>query len=106
MRTLVGDRSGKEGRVFSELAETILRQRSGDGVIPQVIEKAHENMESADTDCYGNLDRYLTKTSARHGFQNHIWAVDLNWFYTTWTEDLDSLRDKVWQTRGSQNCGD
>ncbi|XP_050890118.1 uncharacterized protein LOC127095479 [Lathyrus oleraceus] len=52
-------------------------------------------MESADTDCYGNLDRYLTKTSARHGFQNHVWAVDLNWFYTTWTEDLDSLRDKM-----------
>lgn len=27
--------------VLSELAETVLRPRAGDGVIPQLVEKAH-----------------------------------------------------------------
>lgn len=40
-RTLAGDRSGSGGLVLSELAETVLRPRAGDGVIPQLVEKAH-----------------------------------------------------------------
>lgn len=46
MRTLGGGRSESEGVVLSELAEAVLRARTGEGVIPQVIEEAHgENSE-------------------------------------------------------------
>lgn len=79
MRTLVRDRSEWEGRVFTELAKTILRQRPGDGVVPQVIKKTHKNMGSADTEQYVNFSRYLTKVSARHEFENNIWTVDFKW---------------------------
>lgn len=44
MRTLIGDGTSWEGRVFPEFAETILRPRSGDGIIPQVIKNAHDNI--------------------------------------------------------------
>jgi hypothetical protein len=62
VRTLVGDRWGREGRVFSEFAETVLRPRSGNGVIPQVIKQTHES----DVGEYGILDRYLTKEKVEH----------------------------------------
>lgn len=50
MRTLAGGRSESEGVVLSELAKAVLRARTGDGVIPQVIEEAHGE-KSEETRC-------------------------------------------------------
>jgi len=47
MHTLAGVGSESEGVVLSELAEAVLRRRAGDGVIPQVVEEAHENTGAA-----------------------------------------------------------
>jgi hypothetical protein len=76
MHTLVGDRWRRESRVLSEFSETVLRPRSGNGVIPQVIKQTHES----DVGEYGILDRYLTKEKVEqcHGFQNYIWTVNFN----------------------------
>lgn len=51
------------------------------------------------------LDRYLTKDSARHGFQKCIWTVDWDRSAAMWTKDLDSPRDKVWHAHGPKNLG-
>jgi hypothetical protein len=40
-RTLAGGRSGGEGVLLSKFTETVLRPRAGDGVVPQLVEKAH-----------------------------------------------------------------
>lgn len=53
MRTLGGGRSESEGVVLSELAEAVLRARTGEGIIPQVIEEAHGKKSVA---CFSRSD--------------------------------------------------
>jgi hypothetical protein len=59
---------------------------------------------------YGILDRYLTKENVEHvmGFKTISGPLILIkcGTGTMWTWDLDSSRDKVWRTRGSQEFGD